>query len=417
MSENVTLAFQGVWSHKLRSFLTMLGIIIGIASIITIVSTIKGTNEQIKQNLVGAGTNSVVVQLYQSDNAYDFMYSPVPDGVKAINEDTRQELLGIDNVQSVSLCCTRNYVYGVFYKNAAYNGALKGVDKYYFGTCGYSLDYGRSFTEDDFTKYRNVVILDTTACTAIFAGQYPVGKTLEIQGVPFTVIGVVEKPSSAEVRINSLSDYYMYANTSNGTIFVPVSTWPFLYSFDEPQTAVLRATSTDEMTKIGQRAADILTAEQIANSNGGFSYRSEDLMKQAEQLQQISNSTNRQLLWIASISLLVGGIGVMNIMLVTVTERTQEIGLKKAIGARRRRILWQFLTEAAVLTSLGGVLGVVAGIIMAKLISSVMSTPTAISVPAILIAVIFSTVIGIVFGLLPAVKASKLNPIDALRRE
>jgi putative ABC transport system permease protein len=417
MTENLALAFQGVWSHKLRSVLTMLGIIIGIASIITIVSTIRGTNEQIKNNLVGAGTNSVVVQLYQDDNAYDFMYSAVPDGVNVITEDTRQELLGIDNVESVSLCCARSYVDGVFYKNAAYNGALYGVDQYYFDTCGYSLDYGRNFTEEDFSKYRNVVILDTTACSSIFAGQYPVGKTLEIQGVPFTVIGVVEKASSSEVEIDSISDYYMYANTSSGTIFVPIDTWPVLYRFDEPQEAVLRADSTDEMTTVGQRAADVLTKEQIASSGSNFSYRSEDLMKQAEQLQEISNSTNRQLLWIASISLLVGGIGVMNIMLVTVTERTQEIGLKKAIGARRRRILWQFLTEAAVLTSLGGVLGVIGGVIMAKLISSVMGTPTAISVPSILVAVAFSTVIGIVFGLLPAVKASKLNPIDALRRE
>lgn len=120
---------------------------------------------------------------------------------------------------------------------------------------------------------------------------------------------------------------------------------------------------------------------------------------------------------IASISLIVGGIGIMNIMLVTVTERTREIGLKKAIGARRRRILWQFLTEAAVLTSLGGILGVIAGVVMSRMISSVMGTPTMISVPAAVIAVLFSMIIGIVFGLLPAVKAANLNPIDALRRE
>ena len=140
-------------------------------------------------------------------------------------------------------------------------------------------------------------------------------------------------------------------------------------------------------------------------------------MEQAEQLQELSNSTNRQLLWIASISLLVGGIGVMNIMLVTVTERTSEIGLKKAIGARKKRILWQFLTEASVLTSLGGLLGVIVGIVMARLISSVMGTPTSISIPATLVALAFSTGIGILFGLLPAIKAANLNPIDALRRD
>ena len=171
------------------------------------------------------------------------------------------------------------------------------------------------------------------------------------------------------------------------------------------------------MTTVGQKAAEILTDSQLIGAAQNLTYRGQDLMEQAEQLQELSNSSNRQLIWIASISLLVGGIGVMNIMLVTVTERTQEIGLKKAIGARKRRILWQFLTEAAVLTSLGGILGVAGGIVMARMISSVMGTPTAISVPAILIAVMFSMAIGILFGLLPAVKAANLNPIEALRRD
>ena len=140
-------------------------------------------------------------------------------------------------------------------------------------------------------------------------------------------------------------------------------------------------------------------------------------MKQAQELQELNNATNQQLIWIASISLLVGGIGVMNIMLVSVTERTREIGLKKAIGAKKGRILWQFLTEAAVLTGLGGLLGVGAGIGMAELISNLTSAPVSISIPFILLAVLFSMAIGILFGLLPSVKASNLNPIDALRHE
>ena len=140
------------------------------------------------------------------------------------------------------------------------------------------------------------------------------------------------------------------------------------------------------------------------------------MLEQAQQLQQMSEATNTQLIWIASISLLVGGIGVMNIMLVSVTERTAEIGLKKAIGAKKKRILWQFLTESAVLTSLGGIIGVISGIVMAQLISAMTQIPVAISVPAIVIAVVFSTLIGVVFGMLPAYQAANLNPIDALRR-
>lgn len=417
MFENLALAFQGIWSHKLRSFLTMLGIIIGIASIITIVSTIKGTNEQIKENLIGSGTNAVTVLLNQDSWEYDWEWSPLPDGVSPIGEDTRAALAEINNVEEVSLFSRRRYNNQVYYQNTSFNGHLYGVDGHYFSATGYKLSYGRDFLPEDFTGFRKVVILDGQASTTLFAGAYPIGKTLEIQGEPFTVVGVVDRTQSTELEIESLRDYYTYADTTGGAVFLPLSDWPILFRFDEPQSVVLRAASTDDMTKIGQQAEDILNRKQIHRSDDTLSYKSENLMEQAEQLQALANSTNRQLLWIAGISLLVGGIGVMNIMLVTVTERTREIGLKKAIGARKRRILWQFLTEAAALTSIGGLLGVIAGVAFSRIISSVSGTPSAISVPASVVAVVFSMLIGILFGMIPAVKAANLNPIEALRRE
>ena len=417
MLESISLAFQGVWSHKLRSFLTMLGIIIGIASIITIVSTIKGTNEQIKESLVGSGNNAVVVQLYQDNYPKSFEYEAPPAGVYPITEETRQELLELDHVEDVTLYCSRNYVNGVYYGNYGYNGSMLGIDEHYFDVHGYRLSIGRCFLPEDYTRMRKVCLLDDQSSSALFSGSNPVGCTVEIQGESFIVVGVMEKEASTTLEINNIGDYYRYADTSGGTIFLPIGTWPVVFRFDEPQTVALRADSTDNMTTVGQKAAELLTDSQLVGAASNLTYRGQDLMEQAEQLQELSNSSNRQLIWIASISLLVGGIGVMNIMLVTVTERTQEIGLKKAIGAKRRRILSQFLTEAAVLTSLGGMLGVMGGLIMARMISSVMGTPTAISVPAIVIAVLFSMVIGIIFGLLPAVKAANLNPIVALRRD
>lgn len=140
-------------------------------------------------------------------------------------------------------------------------------------------------------------------------------------------------------------------------------------------------------------------------------------MERVRSLQKLSESTNQQLIWIASISLLVGGIGVMNIMLVSVTERTSEIGLKKAIGARKKVILFQFLTEASMLTSIGGIIGVISGIALSRMVAKVSGAPTAISIPAIIGSVLFSMLIGVIFGLLPSVKAANLNPIDALRSE
>lgn len=196
---------------------------------------------------------------------------------------------------------------------------------------------------------------------------------------------------------------------------MPDASWPIVYQYDEPQQVSVKAPSPEEMSAAGKKTAEILNVS-ITSVTGTIEYKAKDMMEKAKGLQQISESTNRQLLWIASISLLVGGIGVMNIMLVSVTERTGEIGLKKAIGANKKRILGQFLTEASVLTSIGGILGVFGGIALAAIIAKMSGTPMVISIPAAVGAVIFSTVIGIVFGLLPSIKAANLSPIEALRR-
>ena len=439
--ENIRLAFQGIWSHKMRSVLTMLGIIIGIASIITIVSTIKGTNEQIKQNLIGAGSNVVTVQLYQEDFAYDLSYNEPPAEVRVIEPGKKQELEQLPGVEQVSFYTRRNWSDGIQAGTRSFNGTTYGVDRSYFSVSGYHVAYGRNFTQKDFDEFRKVAILDEKAATALFGVDYPIGRVVEIKGEPFTVIGIVERSSRFAPTINSVQDYYMYADTSSGGLFLPDSVWPMVYRFDEPQNVAVKAAKTDDMTKAGQAVADALNKSQIIQTQrqsqsvdgpmegeavadapaaaqaSSFSYRSEDLLQQAKQLQEMSSAANQQLIWIASISLLVGGIGVMNIMLVSVTERTNEIGLKKALGAKKRRIRSQFLTEAAVLTSLGGLIGVLLGIGLAQLISYSNGIPVAISIPAVLVSVVFSMVIGVVFGMLPAMKAANMSPIEALNRD
>jgi len=416
MLENIHLAFEGIWSHKLRSILTMLGIIIGIAAIITIVSTIKGTNEQIKENLIGAGNNVVSVQLNQNGNQYDLSWSPLPDTVRVISEETRQALEDINGAEEVSLYYSRSYTDGFFYLDTPFNGNVLGVDRHYFSTYGMQIRAGRGFTEKDYTEFRKVALVDSTAAKSLFSGADPVGKEIEFGSDVYTVVGVIGPAEEFTPTINSLNDYYLYANNGSGSIYFPDSLWPALYQFDEPQSVAIKVKNTDVMASVGKKAADLLTGSQIMGTDTGFDYRSADMLEQAQQLQNMSKSTNTQLIWIASISLLVGGIGVMNIMLVSVTERTSEIGLKKALGAKKKRILLQFLTEAAVLTSIGGIIGVLTGIGLAELISGLMQIPVAISAPAIIIAVVFSTLIGVIFGLLPATKAANLNPIDALRR-
>lgn len=417
MLENVRLAFQGIWGHKLRSVLTMLGIIIGIAAIITIVSTIKGTNEQIKQNLIGAGNNVVTVQLNQNGNPIDLSWDSPPACALPITEETRQALETIPGVELVSLYRSRGYTESTYYRNSQFNGSLLGVDPHYLRALGYQIRSGRGFTDKDFSDFRKVAILDANAVSTLFTGgESPVGKALEIQGDVFTIIGVAAISQEFTPTINSINDYHMYSDSSGGSIYIPDSVWPVVFRFDEPQSVAIKVENTDVMTTAGKSAADLLTQSQIVGEDTGYDYRSQDILEKAQNLQKMSQATNTQLVWIASISLLVGGIGVMNIMLVSVTERTAEIGLKKAIGAKKRRILLQFLTEASVLTSLGGVIGVLSGVGMAELISHMMQIPVAISIPAIAISVAFSTLIGVVFGLLPATQAANLNPIEALRR-
>ena len=456
MIENTRLAFQGILAHKMRSFLTMLGVIIGIASIIAIVSTIKGTNDLIMKNLVGAGNNNVNVTLRQGDSDY-YMESGLPQGVRQVSEEQKQAIRDMDKVYDASFYMMRTYVDRVANgKHVLNSGRIYGVDSHYLDTVGYEVYRGRPFVDRDYEKSLKVLLLDENASSQLFPDEDPLGKIVEIRSEPFLVAGLIRKQNASKPVIQSLQDYETYASDDAGILLIPDVDWPILYQYDEPENCVARAKKTEDMSDVGRDVAQIMNqsvsgytgegfagsteeaeeeapeAENLMEGEGAVSeagmdggpassaavvYKAEDLLETARNRQQLAQSTNNLLLWVAAVSLVVGGIGVMNIMLVSVTERTSEIGLKKALGARKNRILTQFLTESAVLTSLGGILGVIAGIILSWVISRMSGTPVAISIPIIIGAVVFSMAVGILFGLLPSVKAANLEPIEALRRE
>lgn len=396
----------------------MLGIIIGIAAIIAIVSTIKGTNEQIKNNLIGSGDNTVNIKLMQGEEEMNFAWYPVPDGVPVITNDMMEQLSSIDDVEYCTAYRYYPYMDSIYYNNSGLEGGtIYGVDDKYFNALGYQITKGKGFAPRDYSGQSKVCLINKSVVSSLFGSIDPIGKNLDIKGEPFTVVGVIERNSKFEPVINSIDDYKLYAGSEGSVIFIPTETWPILFGFDIPQNIIAKADSTDAMTNVGKAAEEMLNRQLTVDKESNIKYKSENLLEQAEKLQKLSGSTNNMLIWIASISLLVGGIGVMNIMLVSVTERTREIGLKKALGARRGKILMQFLTEASVLTSIGGVIGVVAGIGLAQVISKMAEVPVAISTPAIVISVVFSMAVGIIFGLIPSIKAARLNPIDALRYE
>ena len=420
MSENIRLALKGIWSHRLRSFLTMLGVIRGIASIIAIVSTIKGTNEQIMQNLIGAGNNNVTISLRQGESDY-WMDAGAPDNVLPVTDAQKNDILELDSVADASFYLKRTYADSITSGTESLSGgSIYGIDSHYLSTVGMMIYKGRPFLDSDYTNFRKVALLDEKAANTLFPGRDPIGRVVEIQGEPFIVVGLVRKSDDFQPVIESLQDYETYNREEYGQVMIPDADWPILYNYDEPQDCVARAVSTEKMSEMGKAIEKIMKKSVGSGAGDGeeaVTYKAEDLLEKARNKQELANSTNSLLVWIASIALLVGGIGVMNIMLVSVTERTNEIGLKKALGARNSRILAQFLTEAVVLTSLGGMIGVISGIILAEVISRVSGTPVAISVPSIILSVLFSMMIGVIFGFLPSVQAANLNPIDALRRE
>ena len=233
MFENIRLSLQGILSHKIRSFLTMLGIIIGIAAIIAIVSTIEGTNMQIKNNLIGAGNNTVNVQLMQGEWAYEFSYNPPPENVRMISEKYKQRILDQKEITACTLYRTRNNSENVFYgEQRLESSSIIGIDEDYLSTLGYEIAEGIGFTDEQYHDFSKVILVDSAIQRGLFNGESPIGKHLDISGEPFTIIGVVAKRSSFEPTINSVDDFYMYNRSSSGQIFMPTNDWGICFSYD-----------------------------------------------------------------------------------------------------------------------------------------------------------------------------------------
>ncbi|MBQ3417338.1 MAG: ABC transporter permease [Ruminococcus sp.] len=418
MIEYIRLAFRGIITHKLRSFLTMLGVIIGIASIIGIVSIVQGTNAKLEKSLIGSGNNVTTVALTQNGtDEYSFDSNSVPFGFPVVSDEAMDRIRNLIGVVNAATYRQRSiYSAGVYYGNFTLNdGKVLGVSKDFLPTVQYKIVDGRDFTDEEITSGKKVAIIDSGARDALFEGENPIGKILEIKSEPFVIVGVAKNSNEEAVEYKSLEEYQTSAmNANNANIYIPENCWPILFQYDEPQNVAIHVDKTRYIASIGKSASNILNSY---TNTGDISYASLSAQQEENQMEDLTNSIRLMLIGIASLSLLVGGIGVMNIMLVSVTERTAEIGLKKALGAKHRTILFQFLTESAVLTSIGGIIGVLVGIGLAAVISYANALEFGVPIPWIVVAVLFSVFIGVLFGAMPAYRAAKLNPIDALRRE
>ena len=417
MIENLEEALKGISSHKMRSFLTMLGVIIGIASILAIVSIVEGTSRKLQKNLIGAGNNVTMVSLEANEGSDGEMSNDSNRIMQPLKKQVLKDIKDLPAVKNVSAFSSENVYNEVTYRgNYSPNGDnIIGIDKDYFKTMQVKFVEGRNFTKDEYNSPKKVCIISDSLNKNIFDGTSAINKTLDIKGEPFTIVGVIQSASEQYEEYESPNDYYNHngmSDTSN--VFISSNAWPIIAPFDPFMSVALSVNDTKQMKSAGNDAASILNSGVLPK---GYEYKSSSSSESENALKTLTTAITAMLVSIASLSLLVGGIGVMNIMLVSVTERTAEIGLKKALGAKRYDILIQFLTESAVLTGLGGLIGIILGLILAKAISVAVSLEFAVSFPWILIALGFSLLIGIFFGVMPANKAAKLNPIDALRRE
>ena len=424
----VKMALKSIWGKKGRSTLTILGIFIGIAAVMTIVSIMEGMKELTRQQYEAMGSNRVTVYIWS------YMYddegnSLAPDYFPKLYEYCNGLKDQIEGVTPEGYL-NATVVYGTkSTDNMGYewdeNGNLIGdtPPSLYYASDQYSVcnnltvARGRDLAYLDMTNYNQVCVMGAQAAEIFFGSGNPVGQEIQVNGNPFLVVGVYES-KSAGVNVGSSEENQWIQETINRQdymILLP-STMTRIFNNNQPiEQYIIKAKDTESLKEVSTLVNGFL-AGFISDDNGYYyidnptSYQNEQA--EADKLQQ------RFLGGIAAISLLVGGIGIMNIMLVTVTERTREIGIRKAIGAERKSIIVQFLIEAAMICGIGGIFGIIVGylgtLIVGKMNFDIILIPSAgITVGAFLI----SVALGIIFGLYPAVKASGLQPVDALRAD
>lgn len=402
--EGVVIAFQSIWANKLRTILTLVGIIIGVTTLIAVVSVINGMNNYMTSTINSMGSNTFIIDKEGLITSEEEWF-----------ESLKRKRITTDDMKSVerycSLCenvggATQHRMTKVKYGSEYLEDVvMQGITYNFLEVSDLEIDYGRAFVESDEAHRASVCLVGPDIVSNLIEYGNPIGQDIKVGKYYFRIVGVA-KPRGSFLTINQ-----------DSWVIVPLSTFEKYFGRRETITIYAKAISMSVMQEAQDEARHIMRTRRKLNYDQKDDF---DIMTTETFMELYNNLTAT--LWmvlvlISSISLIVGGIVIMNIMLVSVTERTREVGIRKAIGARRRDILWQFLVEAVTLAAVGGGMGIALGVLFALIVDKATPLPASVELWAVMTGLAVASSVGIVFGLFPAVKAARLDPIESLRYE
>ena len=405
LSEAFKLALQSLWANKLRTILTLIGVVMGVASVIMVITLVNGANRYVSTKLSGYGADVFTVTrmssvIFSADDYFRFQ---------------KRKIVRIEDYQAIRDECTECAEVGALLSkstNVFYNGhssnntQVRGYTWTMLGLNNIDIAIGRGFTQTDDDKGTHDAIVGYDIVDNILGDGDPIGKEIRVDGIPYTVVGVGDRQGKT------------LGQSQDNWVAVPITTYQQTYGYNDSVDVYARAAGNAEVMERAKDEVRVLMRSRRHDAVGqpdDFELETNDTF--LDIWKQISSLFTWVVLGIASISLVVGGIVIMNIMLVSVTERTREIGVRKALGARQRDVLLQFLIESATMATAGGAIGVLCGIAVAKLITVVIGFPTTVQLWSVLLGLFVAGATGIFFGVYPASKAAKLDPVVALRAE